>query len=475
MLFHSLEFVLLFLPLCVLGFQGFGRLGPGPARLFLLAASLVFYGVWDWRYLALLGTSLAVNHGLGQALQRTRSRGLLTLGILANLGSIAYFKYADFFLDTVNQLGGSFELLHIVLPLGISFFTFQQISYLVETWRGEVACRDFTEYALFITFFPQLIAGPIVRFGEIVPQLREDRFGQASSPLLAAGAFMFVIGLSKKVLLADPLAALASPAFAVVDAGLLLDPVEAWVGLLAYAFQIYFDFSGYSDMAIGLGLMFGVDIPANFDAPYTSTSIVEFWRRWHITLSSFLRDYLYLPLGGNRLGRVRRYANLSIVMLLGGLWHGASWNFVIWGGLHGLYLMVNHAWRHVGGRREPSTLGTLGWGGLTFLSVCVAWVFFRAETLGGALRMLQSLAGTGGPPDAVVLVLSLMTAAPALVLAGAITWRAPTSIELLRRFREAPDGAPPDLWRPVAMGVLLATSLFLVFAGAHSEFIYFQF
>ncbi len=347
MLFNSLVFVLGFLPAVVIGFALLARRGtPGQAMLFLVGASLLFYAAWNPPYLFLLVGSVAFNYGLGQRLRARPSRWVLGFGIAANLGAIGYFKYANFFLDNVNALtGGGLEIGTIVLPLAISFFTFQQIAYLIEAHRGDIAEHDFLSYALFVTFFPQLIAGPIVRFNEVVPQFAAERFGRLGSRDLALGATLFVIGLGKKVLLADSLARAASPVFQAAELGLPVAPVEAWTAALAYSFQLYFDFSGYSDMAIGLACLFGIRLPWNFASPYKATSVIEFWRRWHMTLSRFLRDYLYIPLGGNRKGPARRTVNLMIVMLLGGLWHGAGWSFVIWGGLHGLYLCVNSAWR----------------------------------------------------------------------------------------------------------------------------------
>ena len=322
---------------------------------------------------------------------------LLASGIAVNLGLLGYFKYANFFVDNLNALAGSSHTLEaIILPLAISFFTFQQITYLVDAWRGETREYRFLHYALFVTFFPQLIAGPIVHHREMLPQLARDTLYRLNAGHLAVGITIFALGLFKKVVLADGIAVYATPVFDAAEAGVTLTFFEAWGGALAYSLQLYFDFSGYSDMAIGLARMFGVRLPLNFNSPYKATSIIDFWRRWHITLSRFLRDYLYIPLGGSRKGEARRMVNLMITMLLGGLWHGAGWTFVLWGGLHGLYLMVNHGWRKLFSVDEPSRLRRLfGWA-LTMLVVVVAWVPFRAESLDGAMAVLGAMAGGNG-------------------------------------------------------------------------------
>ncbi|MGI9501998.1 MAG: MBOAT family O-acyltransferase, partial [Geminicoccaceae bacterium] len=312
------------------------------------------------------------------------------------LALLGYFKYTDFLIANVNELlGTSLPILGIVLPIGISFYTFQQIAFLVDAYRGQVTDFTFKRYLFFITFFPQLIAGPIVHHAEILPQLAK-RWRIDLTSDLALGLFIFLIGLTKKALLADSFAGIATPIFDSADGGAVLTAQEAWVGALAYTFQIYFDFSGYSDMAIGIARMFGLRLPINFASPYKSVGIIEFWRRWHITLSRFLRDYLYIPLGGNRSGRVRRYLNLLITMLLGGIWHGAGWGFVIWGFLHGAFLMIEHGFRALFAKTpvplpRPLLRG-LGWG-LTFLAVILAWVPFRAVTLDGVTGMWGAMAG----------------------------------------------------------------------------------
>ena len=343
MLFSSFIFILLFLPATLLGWHIASRVAGGRFVLgVLVVASLFFYGWWNPAYLALLLVSITGNYVLGLMLhQDQQSRIHLAAGITFNLGLLGYFKYAEFFSIGGTEYG-SWRLEDVALPLAISFFTFQQIAYLVDVYRGESAERDPLRYVLFVSFFPQLIAGPIVHHKEMLPQfLGMGRTG-VTSRNLAIGGSIFLLGLGKKVLIADSLGGFADPMFNAVTAG--VDPTlfEAWGVTLAYTFQIYFDFSGYSDMAIGLGAMFGLRLPINFNSPYKATSIIDFWRRWHMTLSRFLRDYLYIPLGGSRRNVPGRYVNLMIVMLLGGLWHGAGWTFILWGGVHGIYLVINH-------------------------------------------------------------------------------------------------------------------------------------
>lgn len=349
MLFNSYEYLLVFLPTTLVGYFLFQHTGRATAaQVWLVAASLVFYSWWGMTYLPLIVMSIFVNYGVGTALGYSRIRfrkALLVGGIVFNLGLLGYFKYANFFTDNLNALGADIQIARIALPLAISFFTFQKIGYLVDSYRGETVGYDFLSYALFVTFFPQLIAGPIVHHKEIVPQFANSGNRRLVPDNVATGLCILGIGLFKKVFIADTLAGWASPGFDISPA---LSFTEAWATSLSYTFQLYFDFSGYTDMAIGTALMFNVRLPINFNAPYRATNIQEFWRRWHITLSNFLRDYLYVPLGGSRRSEMRTYANLLIVFLLGGLWHGASWMFVIWGALHGGALVIHRAWTRAG-------------------------------------------------------------------------------------------------------------------------------
>jgi len=405
MLFNSYEFLLLFLPLTIILFVTCGQLlGKRAAFGSLVIASLVFYARWNPPYVLLVITSILFNYAIGLLQHRVierrgkASKRLLALGVTANLGLLGYFKYANFFVNTAATITGfAWHIEPIVLPLAISFFTFTQIAYLVDVWEGMVCSYSFLDYCFFVLFFPHLIAGPIVRHHEILPQVKESD-GHLKFDNLAVGLTVVAMGLFKKVVFADNVAEHATAVFSQARAGIAPSFIPAWGGVLAYACQIYFDFSGYSDMAIGLGCVFGVRMPLNFNSPYKARSIIDFWRRWHMSLSRFLRDYLYIRLGGNRKGVVRRYANLMTTMLLGGLWHGAGWTFVVWGGLHGAYLLVNHAWvRATGGQRWAGSRAMLMfYHVITFLAVLVGWVFFRAKSFGTAVSILKGMIGVNG-------------------------------------------------------------------------------
>lgn len=339
--------------------------------------------------------------GSYKELGRNRRKVLLVLGILFNLLLIAYFKYSNFLVKTINDVfGQDLYIWKIILPLAISFFTFQQIAYLVDAYRGINKSYNFFQYSLFVSFFPQLIAGPIVHHKDVIPQFLKPSTYKINIESFSIGLTIFILGLSKKVLLADPLSVYVQYVFGAAGNGASIPFIDAWIGALAYTFQLYFDFSGYSDMAIGSARLFGIKIPANFNSPYKATSIIDFWRRWHITLSNFLRDYLYIPLGGNQKGTFRRGVNLMITMLLGGLWHGAGWTFIFWGGLHGIFLVINHRWNAFWkyfdkDKRKKSILGSAcGWS-ITFLVVVVGWVFFRAESIGAAFIVLKGMVNLG--------------------------------------------------------------------------------
>ena len=494
MLFNSYIFLLVFLPAAVLLYHALRRCaGARAAIASLVIMSLLFYGWWSPKYLPLLLGLMAVDFTIARGIRRTRISGvatarlLLTLGVAVNLGALGYYKYANFFVSNANALfGADLFLATVVLPIGISFFTFQKIAFLVDVYQGRVRVFRWLDYALFVTFFPQLIAGPIVHHSEMMPQFRDPRPYRAD--YFALGLTIFVIGLSKKVLLADTAALYASPQFDAAAAGEVLDLFSAWVAALAYTAQLYFDFSAYSDMAVGIGLLFGIRLPVNFDSPYKATSIVDFWRRWHITLSRFLRDYLYIPLGGNRRGRGRRYANLMTTMVLGGLWHGAGWNFIIWGALHGAYLTINHLWQGIAqrlGLAEASCWLRGLYAALTFLAVLVGWVFFRAADATTALAILQSMFGLNGGP--LVMPASETQAGLSWALALLLlAWLAPNTYQLTGY--TGPEGAYGEgrqvaafkAWRwqsgtgwAVAVGLLLALNLASL--SKVSEFIYFQF
>ena len=380
MLFNSFSFLFAFLPLalggyflcCALG-RRFGTPGDTTwGAAWLAACSLFFYAWWDIRFLPLLLCSVAFNYVTGSYIAKrsgtAQAQRALGLGVAGNLALLGYFKYADFFVASANALGAQWTLPHVLLPIGISFFTFTQIAFLADAAAGKVTEYRLVHYVLFVTYFPHLVAGPVLHHKEMMPQFEDANNTRPLAINFAIGTTIFAIGLAKKVLVADTLAAYASPVFAAGAAPPTL--LAAWGGALAYTFQLYFDFSGYSDMAIGLSRLFGVRLPLNFASPYKAWNISEFWRRWHMTLSRFLRDYLYIPLGGNRQGEGRRRLNLAITMVLGGLWHGAGWTFVVWGALHGAYLVVHQLWRQWRGPASHSRWRRFGSVGLTFLS---AW------------------------------------------------------------------------------------------------------
>jgi alginate O-acetyltransferase complex protein AlgI len=498
MLFSSYTFLFQFLPATVLAFAAARRHSPRAGIMVLAGASLFFYGAWRPIYLLLLLASIGVNFALGLRMEDPlRRRSIGSLGVALNLAVLCYFKYTNFVFDSLNMLTGApLPFVTIILPLGISFFTFQQIAYLVDVMRGAKVERDIVSYTLFVSFFPHLIAGPLVHHAEMIPQFKRGRTGR-SAVLAARGLAIFAAGLFKKVVIADNLAQFVSPVFAHLDAGGGVATSWAWLATLAYSLQIYFDFSGYSDMAIGLALLFGIRLPVNFRSPYKATSIVDFWRRWHITLSRFLRDYLYIPLGGNRLGESRRYLNLLVTMLLGGLWHGAGWNFLIWGGLHGLYLCVNHLWQAWRGDRasESGLFATVFSWAITFAAVVLAWVFFRAKTLDGAWQMLSSLFGFEAGSSAYaspgilrLMDLPLLVGEPLLLAIGGgvvalalvIALGLPNVPQLFgyREYRRAPELRGFLRWRPNAAwasvsALALAISLFGMWQRL--EFLYFQF
>jgi D-alanyl-lipoteichoic acid acyltransferase DltB (MBOAT superfamily) len=499
MLFNSHAFLFGFLPVVLLGYHLLGRYGARRAgTTWLILASLFFYGWWNPRYLALIAASIAGNFALGTLQGRTverrghGSKAQLALGVCANVGVLIYYKYANFFLDTAHALlGVEWAMRAVVLPLGISFITFQKIAYLVDAYYGKAKEYDLHDFCLFVLFFPQLIAGPIVHHGEVIPQFRAMRGGLRPEHL-SIGATLFVIGLFKKVVFADSIGQYANQGFAAVHGGGEPTLFAAWGAALAYTLQLYFDFSGYSDMAIGLARMFGITLPLNFDSPYRASSIIDFWRRWHMTLSRFLRDYVYIPLGGGRCSTTRRYGNLMATMLVGGLWHGAGWTFVLWGGLHGAYLMLNHGWRHLTEGRAWADARWLrpGYHALTLLAVILGWVFFRAATFGDATSLLAGMVGLHGAPlptqlrglGLPVAELGYSAAAWAWIAAlGAIALWCPNSQELMHRAATAPtpvERAPRIAWRSsfrwaAATGV--AAVMVLMGLNRVSEFLYFQF
>ncbi len=388
MLFNSYVFIFVFLPLTwIIYFYLNSKNKVELGKVFLVFSSLFFYSWWNIVYLPLILISMLFNYKIGSIIAlevQTNKKIILLFGILSNLTLLAYFKYADFFIENINFFTNSnYQLLHLALPLAISFFTFQQIAYLVDSYRKETKEYDFLNYALFVTFFPQLIAGPIVHHTEMMPQFKTVRNKTINYKNIAEGLFLFSLGLFKKVVIADTFAGWATHGFDVAEK---LDFIEAWSTSLSYTFQLYYDFSGYTDMAIGIGLLFNIKLPMNFDSPYKALNIQEFWRRWHITLSRFLRDYIYIPLGGNRKGENRTYLNLLITFLLGGMWHGAGWTFIFWGFLHGIALVFHRIWKkfNINMHRLLALF-------ITFNFINITWIFFRAKEWGDAIKVLKGM------------------------------------------------------------------------------------
>ncbi len=491
MLFSSLPFLFGFLPLTIvavaLAARAYGAQG---ASVVLLVASLVFYSWQTPAYFFLISGSIATNFWLGGRIAETRSRKWLALGVAFNLLLLGWFKYIGLFSNTISDLTQADVTIDgVILPLAISFFTFQQIAFLADCLKTEKRSYAFLDYALFVAFFPQLIAGPIVHHADVTPQFKGPRFARFYADDVAAGVFLFAIGLTKKVLIADALAPLSDGVFDAAAAGHAIGFADAWIGVLAYSFQIYFDFSGYSDMSLGLALLFGVRLPMNFNSPYKAASIVDFWRRWHITLSTFLRDYLYFPLGGNRKGPILRYRNLFIVMLLGGLWHGAAWTFVVWGGLHGAYLCINHAWDQAFGAKIK--LGAVASTVVTFGAVSFAWIFFRAESFEAAYAVAAGVMGMTSGADQ---ILSETTAfsLPVVAIAAVVSFAAPNALEMLGRlYPDSVSISRPGRSSPLSggalaldrrrtavmagLGAMAAWSVFVLMTSGPYEFIYFQF
>jgi D-alanyl-lipoteichoic acid acyltransferase DltB (MBOAT superfamily) len=505
MLFNSFEFLFLFLPGVLAAYYLTRRHIAHYAALALLAvASFFFYAWWDlsrapwheltgwnwesvgqtlWfiRHVLLLLGSVVVNHIFARLMRRYSTQPFLALGIIFNLSLLGFFKYVDFLIGNVNAVtGADFELLDLGLPLAISFFSFQQISYLVDVARGRTHPGQFFSHALFVSFFPHIVAGPLIQHHQIAAQFADTERKDDIWDNLGVGLSIFAVGLAKKILIAENIAPFANSYFAMAESGDTLGLIPAWIGATAYAVQIFFDFSGYSDMALGLARCLGFRLPVNFNGPYKSASVVEFWRRWHITLSHFLRDMLYIPLGGNRKGETRRSINLMATMLLGGLWHGAAWTFVIWGGLHGLGLTVNHYWAKWGpkgwfdGRRRIIAVG------LTFAFVVICWVFFRATSWDAAFAMLAGMFGLNGLGD-----IGDGEALLWIIVAMTIAWRLPDTPELFadhiddQTMKDAQIEPKPGLrWKfSRRWAAFAAILLFLAILNAWktSEFLYYQF
>lgn len=486
MLFNSIPFIFLFLPCVLAGFFLIGRYSRIWAARWLALASLFFYGWWDTRYILLLLGSIIGNFYLGQKIaqaKRTKKfysdQGVLWLGVVLNLSLLGYYKYAAFFVQSLTLVSGlDLQIGEVILPLGISFFTFTQIAFLVDCRQGKVHEYNFSHYLLFVTYFPHLIAGPVLHHAQMMPQFKHDRTYHPNAGLMAQGIMFFTLGLFKKVVVADGIAEFVAPVFSAAAGGYSPGFFEANSAAFAYAMQLYFDFSGYSDMAVGLSLMFGVRLPFNFNSPYKAESIVDFWRRWHMTLSAFLRDYLYIALGGNQRGHVRRYVNLLLTMLLGGLWHGAAWTFVVWGGLHGLLLALNHAWgrlfndqgwRHTWWWRVVSRLSV-------FVMVVLLWVVFRSADMASAERILAGMFALNGFASQYPIVKLNWVIWPLLVVMFA-----PNTQEIVDRCSQMLNGVD-GLSLKERLGQWLMPLIFAVLfwwalgrINRVSEFLYFQF
>lgn len=468
MLFNSVEYIFFFLPLVFAGTFFLNKRGYfTAAKVFLILASLFFYAWWNPVYLPIMLSSIVVNYFLSLGIQKYKSKLLLALALTFDIGMLLYYKYADFLIDTANAvLGTQFNFLHLLLPLAISFYTFQAIAYQVDSYKGIAQNKKFIDFALFISFFPQLIAGPIVHHKELMPQFEDATLKKINPQNVARGLALLTIGLAKKVLIADSLSPLVAQGYANTA---VLSSGEAWMVALGFIFQMYYDFSGYSDMAIGAARLFNIELPINFNAPYRATNLQDFWRRWHITLSRFLRDYIYIPLGGNRRGFVRQLANAFWVFFIGGLWHGAGWLFAIWGAMHGLGMAVHSVWKKLGFSMHKYA----GWL-ITMLFWTVSMVFFRAPTLADATTVLhkmfsfdwiwpavhkRDLIFNGHTWDDGLLLVLLMAAA---LLAA-----------LLRNSNEIVEHLKFNKWTAAAFALLL-----LAVVGnltKISEFLYFQF
>lgn len=521
MLFNSFEFIFVFFPILSLIIYAIPQKNNhNLINGILVVASLFFYSWWNPVYLPLFLFSIFLNYLFGSLLTgkikvALNRKFLLILGITINLVLLGYYKYANFFVENINTLlRANFANPDIILPLGISFFTFQQVAYLVDAYRQETEEYNLLNYALFVSFFSQLIAGPIVHHKDIIPQFNDDNTDKFNSENIVVGITIFIFGLFKKVFIADNLAKFANPIFDQATAEEPVTMILAWSGALAYTLQLYFDFSGYSDMAIGSARILGIKLPMNFNSPYKANSIRDFWRRWHITLSNVLRDYLYIPLGGNRQGETRTNVNLFLTMLLGGFWHGAGWTFVLWGGLHGIYLVINRQWDRLTqswveklSQTQTKLLDLLG-GLITFIAVVFAWVFFRATDMKSALLIVKGMLGLNGISlpsrlgDYLGFLSPLGFSFEGISFSGfsmpiAMTWIIlglvialflPNTQEIMREYEPTIDyqsskSAIPKIlrkikWQPNNLWVIICTvitiiSLFSI--SKDNEFIYFQF
>ncbi len=485
MLFNSNGFLFVFLPLVLLIFFSVAKWSSRASLACLTLASLFFYTWWDWHFLPILLVSIGFNFLMGKwlALSTNKRSLVLSFAVATNLSALFFYKYLDFAILSLNSvLHLSWEPQALALPLGISFFTFTQIAYLVDVHRHKAREPGIVDYTLFVTYFPHLIAGPILHHAQMMPQFRNAEIFRPQANSIVLGLSFLTIGLIKKVLIADNLAPFATPVFSAASSSASLSTAEAWVGTAAYTLQLYFDFSGYCDMAIGISRMFNIDLPLNFASPYRAASISEFWRRWHMTLSQFLRDYLYIALGGNRHGQVRRYTNLLATMLLGGLWHGANWTFVLWGALHGSYLVVNHiftAWRLKRGLPSLPAIIAIP---LTLIAVVMAWVPFRADDISTSVYIWQSMLGMSGTliPLPGLAIVELSHAAYTILAGTLLVLFCPNSQTLMTALskhleKQTATSQSSNHWILYGLLVGILFTITVMSLSRVSEFLYFQF
>ena len=472
MLFNSYEFIFLFLPITLIVYFTLNRFDKNRlAKGWLVLASLYFYSYFNKKYLILIVASIVVNYFVGKLLEEKKDvvvrKILLICGVVFNIGMIGYYKYYDFFVENINYIfKTNLPLLHILLPLGISFFTFQQLSFVVDSYYRKNLRYDFLSYSLFVTFFPQLIAGPIVLSTEMLPQFESEENKKINWANMNRGLYIFSIGLAKKVIIADSIASFANAGFDMMES---LNFVEAWLTSVSYTLQLYFDFSGYCDMAIGIGLMFNILLPINFNSPYKSTNIQEFWQKWHMTLGRFLANYLYIPLGGNRKGEKRTLLNLLIVFLVSGIWHGAGWNFIIWGMLHGICILIHRVWKN--SKRKMNKF--VGWF-ITMNLVNIFWVFFRAKDLASAFKVIKGMLNIFTIKAFISLPFREYSSAELgnkitiifLIISSVIILLPKNSLERMRNFK---------MTNINLMELSIYMSLGIVFVNRVSKFLYFNF
>lgn len=514
MLFNSEIFIALFLPISLLLFFIFGANSPNKAIASLIVLSSIFYAWHNPFYLIIIIVSIIGNYlfaiKISGCVDPLKRKSVFVMCVIVNVLVLVYYKYTNFIFENLNYFGFGFDIPNIILPLAISFFTFQQISFVADIYKCNAALPSFSDYSAFVLFFPQLIAGPIITYNDFFPQIKNEKVFCPHSANLAVGFTIFILGLYKKTIFADGAAFIADPIFNAAETQLSVSFFQGWIGVFAFSFQIYFDFSGYSDMAVGLARLFNIQFPANFNSPYKSENMIEFWRRWHISLSRFLRDYIYIPFGGNRNGPTRRMMNLMATMLIGGLWHGASWTFIIWGALHGSYLVVNHFVQAKFSRPTQIPIFRFFKRIFVFYLVSVTWVFFRSETFGGAFRILKGLFCLDGVMQLPIQARKFMGhIVEALGLNQAVLFDLPASgyrdscilifcmflivffmpnvLEWTSRYKSALDFAPyytksrwsrylywrPTLYHLAIMFVILTVAFSNL--GHKKEFIYFQF